>query len=116
MNYTYDEKWDKELSELMEHHNFTQLHTTCNINGKNVTFYISTYEAKLGDTIIWTSNHPYASFVKCDGTLHSDTTTRPSKQTIYLARKKLKKDMDNPGWFCEINKRRNKTLEQLGIQ
>ena len=113
MNNSYSEKWDRELVVLMEHHNFTQSHTVYNINGKTIIGYISKYEAMLGDVEIWVNNHPYASFIKGSVTNHGNG--RPSRQTIYLAHKKLRKDMDKPGWFCETDKRRNKTFEKLGI-
>lgn len=79
MNERYCKTWNKELNRLMNEYSFTNIeeHTT-----------------KLGDTTIWISNHPYASFTNYNS-FGSDRTGRPSKLTIYKAKQKLERDRVN---------------------
>lgn len=115
MNNSYDEKWDLELRALMSEHNFTQFQHFYNLFGKTTPGYISKYEARLGDTVVWTTNHPYASFIKTNPNSMVQESKRPSRQTIYIARKKLEKDLKRPGWACVKTARRNKVFKKLGI-
>lgn len=73
MNYRYSKEWDEKINDLMNKHKFEKNHMTAN----------------LGDTKIWVVNHPYASFVPYQNTYN----IRPSRKTIYLAHKKLLKDV-----------------------
>lgn len=74
MNNPYDREWDRTFNKLMEEYNFTD---------------ITNHTAKLGDTIVWVANHPYASFTK-----FLRQSGRPSRITIYKARKKLLSDIN----------------------
>lgn len=79
MNYKYSKEWDLRLNQLMNEHSFTR---------------ISDHSAYLGDTELWISNHPYASFVEMGETflIRDDQRVRASKLTIYKAHKKLEQD------------------------
>jgi hypothetical protein len=80
MNYKYSKEWDLRLNQLMNEHSFTG---------------ISDYSAYLGDTELWISNHPYASFVEMGRSFFltfDDNRVRASKLTIYKAHKKLEQD------------------------
>ena len=79
MNYRYSKEWDLRLNQLMNEHNFTR---------------ISDHSAYLGDTELWISNHPYASFVEMGETflIRDDQRVRASRLTIYKAHKKLEQD------------------------
>ena len=112
MNHDYCEKWDAELRQLMKQHDFKQL--TEKIGHIK---YICKYEAKLGDRKIWVENHPYASF--CDRTItdfHYRKRKRPSRQTIYLAKKKLEEDKKKIDWDDNTQLRRERVLNILGIK
>ena len=75
MNENYSKTWDDELKSLMNEHSFTE---------------IGEYQAKLGNTTIWISNHPYASFTNY--TFGRNISGRASRLTIYKAKQKLDKD------------------------
>jgi len=80
MNYKYSKEWDLRLNQLMNEHSFTG---------------ISDYSAYLGDTELWISNHPYASFVEMGRSFFltfDDNRVRASRLTIYKAHKKLEQD------------------------
>ena len=79
MNYKYSKEWDLRLNQLMNEHSFTR---------------ISDHSAYLGDTELWISNHPYASFVEMGETflIRDDQRVRASRLTIYKAHKKLEQD------------------------
>jgi len=78
MNNKYDKGVDKLINELM---------------AKNCFVPISPYTAKLGSATIWISNHPYGSFCLYDeGEL---SNLRPSRLTIYRAKRKLLDDKIN---------------------
>ena len=116
MNHDYCEKWDAELRQLMKEHDFKQL----TVNYGKIK-HICKYEVKLGDRKIWVENHPYASF--CDKTLTERLAgamiperKRPSRQTIYLAKKKLEEDKKKPDWDDDTKERRNRVMKTLGIK
>lgn len=111
MNHDYCEKWDAELRQLMKQHDFKQL-----TKNYGQIKHICKYEAKLGDREIWVENHPYESF--CDRTLtyFSRKRKRPSRQTIYLAKKKLEEDKKKPDWDDDTKERRNRVMKTLGIK
>ena len=73
MNDPYNEKWDMKLNELMRKYIFK--------NKDN-------HEAKIGNAKVWIANHPYASFT-CRDFPNKYFYGRPSRMTIYRARKKL---------------------------
>ena len=75
LNYSYSKSWDVKLNKLLNKHKFT------NIND---------YTAELDNTIIWITNHPYASFKQF--TKNSYCNNRPSRQTIYKAKQLLEYD------------------------
>jgi len=97
MNYKYSKEWDLRLNQLMNEHSFTG---------------ISDYSAYLGDTELWISNHPYASFVEMGETflIRDDQRVRASKLTIYKAHKKLEQDKLIPE-----NIRRRYTYSYSGV-
>lgn len=70
MNNTYSKNWDNKLNYLLDNYDFE---------------YIDPYISKLGNIIIWTTNHPYASFKP------RNSDIRASRKTIYKANKKYKK-------------------------
>lgn len=105
MNKPYSKKWDRELIQLMRSNDFKQ----AKIPIGNFT-HICKYEVQLGNKRIWVANNPYASFIS------EDKSVRPSRQTIYLANKKLQADKKKPDWCDDKQKRRNRVLEQLGIK
>lgn len=72
MNNRFNKEWDDELKSLLDNYSFR------NTGG---------HYADLGDTKIWVSNHPYASFTK-DG-----NDKRPSRLTIWRAKKILNKQI-----------------------
>lgn len=84
MNYKYSKEWDLRLNQLMNEHSFTR---------------ISDHSAYLGDTELWISNHPYASFIEMEGSflIRDDNRVRASRLTIYKAHKKLEEDKLIPG-------------------
>lgn len=54
---------------------------------------IDAYNATIGDKKIWIANHPYSSFTVSQKTNPFEPiTTRPSRRTICMARKKLRHD------------------------
>lgn len=67
-NHTYSKAWDRKLNELLDKYDFTN---------------IGSYTAMLGDTAIWISNHPYASFTPYG------RDVRPRRKTILRAWRKL---------------------------
>jgi hypothetical protein len=77
MQNPYDKEWDDKLKRLLKNCNFTN---------------IGAHSAILGNSKIWISNHPYASFTDYE-TPFSTGSMRPSRLTILKANKKLKKDM-----------------------
>lgn len=98
MNNDYDREWDKKLNSLMEEFDFETYSKEINLGGTNLKLRESLYEAKLGETVIWIENHPYASFIEREsdnlfGFSNFKKQGRPSKLTIYRAHKKWKKDI-----------------------
>jgi len=79
MNKSYNKEWDLKLTNLLNEHEFT-----------NITYY----HASLNGIAIWIANHPYASFT-CTFDINHNLmiTVRPSRYTIYLANKKLQKEL-----------------------
>ena len=76
MNYSYNKEWDEKVKSLLKNNRFIKM---------------CSYRAKLGDTILWIENHPYASF--CTGTPSlTNKEYRPSRLTIHRAKKKLDKE------------------------
>jgi hypothetical protein len=102
MNHEYCEKWDAELRQLMKEHDFKQL-----TENYGKIKHICSYQVKLGDRKIWVENHPYASF--CDRS-HTELgkKKRPSRQTIYLAKKKLEEDKKKIDWNDDTQLRRER--------
>lgn len=72
----YSESWDRELRRLMETEKFEQF---------------GSHHAKIGGCLLWTANHPYASFKLLP------TDVRPSRATILMAMDKMVED------FVEAN-------------
>ena len=102
----------EELRQLMKQHDFKQL-----TENYGQIKHICRYQVKLGDRKIWVENHPYASF--CDKTLTEFPYTkrrRPSRQTIYLAKKKLEEDKKKIDWDDDTQLRRERALNILGIK
>lgn len=66
LNYQYSKAWDDKLNELLDKYKFEK---------------IDSYEAKLGNTVLWITNHPYASFHLKVG----EIGFRPSRLTIQRA-------------------------------
>lgn len=88
MNYHYDSGWDKTLNELMKKHIF---------------IHVDEYVSLLGNTYIWVSNYPYACFTKSRNYLDPSEKpykleVRPSRYTIYKARKKYLDDIKYGNW------------------
>jgi hypothetical protein len=110
MNYDYCEKWDSELRNLMQENDFKQ----CSKTFFNIK-YIDEYQVKIGDKIIWIVNHPYASFCDNSFTDKIKIQKRPSRQTIYLAKKKLEEDKKKIDWDDNVQLRRERALNILGI-
>ena len=79
MNFKYSSKWDKELNVLLDEHTFDESKD----NGRT---------AFLGGTLIWISNHPYASFLPFFGIVRGKF--RPSRLTIKKAYKKFIKEIN----------------------
>ena len=76
MHCQYDKDWDVEFNRLLDEHTFSG---------------IGECTAKLGDTKIWITNHPYASF--CPSSLPPiDSSSRPSRLTILRAKKQFDRD------------------------
>ena len=116
MNNDYCEKWDAEIRRLMKEHDFKEA-----VDNYGRIKHICKYEAKLGDRKIWVENHPYASF--CDRSLATELRelrtrkrVRPSRQTIYLAKKKLEEDKKKIDWDDDKQLRRKRVLNILGIK
>jgi len=81
MNNPYSREWDHELVRLMNNLKFTE---------------INAYHATIGDKKVWIANHPYASFTFSQNiNPFEHTVSRPSRWTIYIARKKLQCDFNN---------------------
>lgn len=78
MNHPVDMRWDKKLNELLDNNKFVKR---------------DKYTVELGDTNLWVSNHPYASFTLYDRKRGTVGEVRPKRMTIYKAWKKLKKDI-----------------------
>jgi hypothetical protein len=74
MNCQYDKDWDVEFNRLLDEHTFSG---------------IGECTAKLGDTKIWITNYPYASFLSSP---HRPFSTRPSRLTILRAKKQFDGD------------------------
>lgn len=68
--YTIDMRWDAELNQLLDKHEFTD---------------IGQYTVRLGDAVIWISNHPYASFTNYNRRDYHMARRR----TIWRAKQKL---------------------------
>lgn len=71
-NHPYSPEWDEELNRLIATETFTEY---------------DGYTAKLGKHLVWVANHPYASM-----TIRY-LEVRPRRRTIYLAHRKLVRDM-----------------------
>ena len=91
MNYPYNKVWDLKLNKLMDNHDFTE------INNRT---------AKLGDTLIWTDNIPYATMLLY--TDHLDFDFRASRLTIKRAINKL-----NDQILIEKTKKDNYYLDKI---
>ena len=78
-NEQYSEAWDRKLRGLMETHKFIE-RDTC--------------YAEIGGCLMWTANHPYASFKLLPANV------RPSRATILMAMDKMVED------FVEANGKR----------
>jgi hypothetical protein len=74
--YDVDMQWDAELNRLLDQHEFTN---------------IGQYTAKLGDTSIWISNHPFASFTE----YHRLDYAMARRRTIWRAKQKLDAATEN---------------------
>lgn len=72
----YSEAWDRKLRELMETEKFIER---------------GSHHAEIGGCLMWTANHPYASFKLLP------TNVRPSRATILMAMDKMVED------FVEAN-------------
>ena len=78
INKPYDEWWDQRFNELMDKYSFEE---------------IGRYHATLGDEKLWIANYPYGCFEHCKYKFPFDIRdVRPSRWTIYKARKKLEHD------------------------
>lgn len=75
----YSEAWDRKLRGLMETHKFIKH---------------GSHHAEIGGCLIWTANHPYASFKLLPANV------RPSRATILMAMDKMVED------FVEANGKR----------
>lgn len=75
MSYPYNKEWDEKIKSLLKNNKFIK---------------INSYKAKLGDIVIWTANHPYASFTNGPSLINREY--RPSRLTILRAKKKLDKE------------------------
>lgn len=111
MNAHYDPQWDKELRSLMKEHDFVQYKANPPGTWGGIP-HISEVEAKIGDKVVWIANHPYASFTT---SANYRLDARPSRQTIYLAGKKLKEDKKKITWPACKRERRKRALQELGI-
>ncbi len=76
MNYKYCDVWDKKLNKLMNENEFVM--------------YDMRYTCELGDSVIWVSNHPYASFIEYN-TFNKEV--RASRLTIIKANRKFNYDI-----------------------
>jgi len=79
MNRQYDKDWDVEFNRLLDEHTFSG---------------IGECTAKLGDTKIWITNYPYASFSLPRPFLSPSfvSSSRPSRLTILRAKKQFDRD------------------------
>jgi len=75
MNNQYDKRVDTLINDLMDVYYFAS---------------VGTHTAKLGDVTIWITHHPYASF--CIHNVPELENLRPSRLTIYRAKRKLIND------------------------
>lgn len=86
--YPVSKPWDKELNELMLTHNFV-------VDGDSPVS--PHFMVKLGDKVIWVTNHPYASFSEIDYTEERPFCDRkmvlPKRITALRAMDKLNKDI-----------------------
>lgn len=74
MNESYFKKWDNQLKYLLDNYDFTD---------------IKHHTAKLNGIEIWTSNHPYSSFMPYGA---GKSNFRASRLTIKRAQRKLTED------------------------
>lgn len=72
---SYSSDWDRALNEAMDAGEFV---------------LVSQYTAKIGPFVVWTSNHPYASFSPYMNGMPKNV--RPSRATILKAGRKLTRD------------------------
>jgi len=74
MNYSYNEKWDRELNYLLDNYKLKD---------------VDKYTAILNGIEVWIRNYPYAY-----GTVHANGHFygRPSRWTIYRLRQRVKVD------------------------
>lgn len=76
-NYPYSPELDRQLNELMDKHTFVPL---------------GAHRAQLGPIVLWTANHPYASF----HIMFNDLTSMrlmPSRATVFRAHDKYLHDL-----------------------
>ena len=71
--YKTDLIWDMKLNQLLDKHDFAD---------------IGEYTAKLGNTLIWHSNHPYASFSPYRPVVGT-VSILPTRTTVFRAYDKL---------------------------
>lgn len=92
MNFPYSREWDEELLIMMDRHNFEPIYY-------EYLKQLNEHYVHLDDQEIWIRNHPYASFAKSTSKktlmLDGPPRVRPSRMTIYKARKKLIEDMND---------------------
>ena len=88
MNQPFNREWDKELNDLMDRNKFM-----------NIDYYY----AEIGHERIWIQNYPYNAFVFKKKNFspfdNKSDEVRPSRWTIYKARRKLIND-----WGTRENK------------
>jgi len=68
-------EWDTILRNQMKHHKFEK---------------IDNHSARIGDIIVWTASHPYASFSPISPI---NMKIRPTRRTVLAAHKKLVNDL-----------------------
>lgn len=77
-NYQFDVEWDDYFNDLMRNHKFK---------------FHDLYVASLGDVLIYTTSHPYASFRPFSKDHPRPMPILPSRRTSARAYKKLKADV-----------------------
>lgn len=80
------DSWNSEFVGLIKEHQFSER---------------TEYTAKLGDTEVWTGNHPYASFSKVvrDGKGTKFSKHVPKRINVWRAWKKLNKECPTINYF-----------------